>query len=478
MPAAATRRSRQAGAHRAPQDHRPRTPRPLAPRIAQGGVVVALAVALGVVLVNPATGEGATASSSTSLTGADTAAAQAAQAARSTREKVAQVADAVTARAVAVRADGADAQVSADQLAQLDALRTQVADLVSKVQAEDAAARTDRTGVASRGGSSAERSAAPAPATSGAPASPTPSAPTTADPTSTAAALSGPSPTSSPTASAGTPTAGATPAPTAATASSAATPDATPGPTASSSTASPAPSASPSASASGSASPSASPASVDTPDQVVAAIPQVLGTDDPDAAQLRDAVIALARSTAAVSAAADANRTAAKAAADAATQQAAAAAEAAAAQAAAAAQRAAWKTSLQGYPNGKIPASALCAPTFDSGALLRCDAAEALDSLDAAYVQAFGVHLTINDSYRSYAAQVACLSTRGWLCATPGTSHHGLGIAVDLGGGIEVPGSPQHDWMVKNAATFQYEHPAWAQPDGSKPEPWHWEYTG
>ncbi len=441
--------------------------------------MVALAVALGVVLVNPATGEGATASSATSLTGADTAAAQAAQAARSTREKVAQVADAVTAHAVAVRADGAQAQVPADQLAQLDALRTQVADLVTKVQAEDAAARTDRAGVASRGGSSSERSAAPAPAASGTAASPAPSGPATADPTSTSAALSEPSPTSSSTASAGTPTAGATPS----ASSGAATPAATPTPTASGSTAAPSSDATsaaptPSASPSASATLSDPSASVDTPDQVAAAIPQVLGTEDPDAAQLRDAVIALARSTAAVSAAADANRAAAKAAADAATQQAAAAAEAAAAQAAAAAQRAAWKTSLQGYPNGKIPASALCAPTFDSGALLRCDAAEALDSLDAAYVQAFGVHLTINDSYRSYAAQVACLSTRGWLCATPGTSHHGLGIAVDLGGGIEVPGSPQHDWMVKNAATFQFEHPAWAQPDGSKPEPWHWEYTG
>lgn len=443
--------------------------------------MVALAVALGVVLVNPATGEGSTASSSTSLTGADTAATQAAEAARSTREKVAQVADAVTARAVAVRADGAQAQVPADQLAQLDALRTQVAELVSKVQAEDAAARTDRAGVASRGGSSAERSAVPAPSASGAAASPAPSAATTADPTSTDAALSEPSPTSSPTASAGTPTAAATPAPTAATSSGAATPDATPTPTASSTAAAPAPSSGATSSASSpSASPSAaaSPASVDTPDQVAAAIPQVLGTDDPDAAQLRDAVIALARSTAAVSAAADANRTAAKAAADAATQQAAAAAEAAAAQAAAAAQRAAWKTSLQGYPNGQIPASALCAPTFDSGALLRCDAAEALDNLDAAYFQAFGVHLTINDSYRSYAAQVACLSTRGSLCAPPGTSHHGLGIAVDLGGGIEQTFSAQHAWMNKNAAAFGFVHPAWAQPDGSKPEPWHWEYTG
>ncbi|MGN8247184.1 M15 family metallopeptidase [Cellulomonas soli] len=161
------------------------------------------------------------------------------------------------------------------------------------------------------------------------------------------------------------------------------------------------------------------------------------------------------------------------------TQEAVAAQEAAAAAAAAeAAQRAAWKASLLGYANGRIPSSALCAPSFDAQALFRCDAAEALDRLDAAYLAEFGTHLTVSDSYRSYAGQVLCKRTKGSLCAAPGTSNHGTGVAVDLGGGIEGFGTAQFVWMSRNAAAYGWVHPAWAEAGGSKPEAWHWEYTG
>jgi LAS superfamily LD-carboxypeptidase LdcB len=135
------------------------------------------------------------------------------------------------------------------------------------------------------------------------------------------------------------------------------------------------------------------------------------------------------------------------------------------------------KVSLQGYANGHIPASALCTLSFDPSASLRCDAAHAIEALDAAYVQAFGTHLTVNDSYRSYTAQLICLRARGYLCAEPGTSHHGLGIAVDLGGGIQTYGSSAHDWLVKNGPQFGWTEPAWALPGGSRPEAWHWEYV-
>ncbi|AEI10856.1 M15 family metallopeptidase [Cellulomonas gilvus] len=142
-----------------------------------------------------------------------------------------------------------------------------------------------------------------------------------------------------------------------------------------------------------------------------------------------------------------------------------------------AAERAAWKASLLGYPNGQIPASALCAPSFDSSVLLRCDAAEDLDALDAAYAKVFGTHLQVSDSYRSYAQQVTCRATKGWLCASPGTSNHGTGIAVDLGGGAQTFGTAQYAWLSAHAGEYGWENPAWAQPSGSKPEPWHWEYT-
>lgn len=141
-----------------------------------------------------------------------------------------------------------------------------------------------------------------------------------------------------------------------------------------------------------------------------------------------------------------------------------------------AAQMAAWKKSLLGYPNGQIPASALCALSFDSSARLRCDAAQDLEKLDTAYRKAFGHDLTITDSYRSLAGQISCRATKGSLCATPGTSNHGTGIAVDFGGGIQTSGSAAYAWMVAHAATYDWHHPSWAT--STKFEPWHWEYTG
>jgi len=143
-----------------------------------------------------------------------------------------------------------------------------------------------------------------------------------------------------------------------------------------------------------------------------------------------------------------------------------------------AARRAAWRTSLQGYRNGRIPAAALCGVPFDSTVRLRCDAAEALGKLDAAYRAAFGTHLTVTDSYRSYAAQVACRQAKGRLCAVPGTSHHGAGIAVDLGGGVNSRGSAAHRWLQQYGARYGWAQPSWAKSGGNNPEPWHWEFTG
>ena len=142
------------------------------------------------------------------------------------------------------------------------------------------------------------------------------------------------------------------------------------------------------------------------------------------------------------------------------------------------AQRAAWKASLQGYANGKIPAEALCGLSFDARAQLRCDAAEALEALNAAYTAQFGTPISMTDSYRSYGAQVACRANKGSLCAAPGTSNHGWGLAVDLSGGIQGFGTAEHQWMRANAPAYQWVLPDWAQAGGSKPEPWHWEYVG
>lgn len=158
-------------------------------------------------------------------------------------------------------------------------------------------------------------------------------------------------------------------------------------------------------------------------------------------------------------------------------QEAAAAAEAARV-AAEAARKEAQRTSLEGYANGRIPSSALCELDFAAGQELRCDAAEALEQLNVAFTQAFGTALVITDSYRSYSQQVACRAQKGSLCATPGTSNHGGGVAVDLGGNAYTFGTDQHDWMLAHAEEYGWTLPAWARSTGSKPEPWHWEYIG
>lgn len=214
----------------------------------------------------------------------------------------------------------------------------------------------------------------------------------------------------------------------------------------------------------------------------VPTIPPTTGKEDATTSELREAVATVATLTTTVRQSADAKKAADAAAAQAAAQAQADAAAAAQAQAQAeadkAAQRAAWKQSLLGYANGRIPDSALCGVSFDASVRLRCDAAEQLEVLNTAYKAQFGTDLEVNDSYRSYAGQVQCKRTKGYLCATPGTSNHGSGIAVDLGGGIDSFGTAQHRWMDANAPGLEWVHPSWAERGGSKPEAWHWEYAG
>jgi LAS superfamily LD-carboxypeptidase LdcB len=128
------------------------------------------------------------------------------------------------------------------------------------------------------------------------------------------------------------------------------------------------------------------------------------------------------------------------------------------------------------YGNGQIPSSVLCDLSWAPDQLLRCDAAAELENLNSAFRAAFGRNLDVTDGYRSYAEQLAVAASKGGLAAVPGTSNHGWGQAVDLSGGIESFGTAEHAWMVANAGKYGWEHPAWAQAGGSKPEAWHWEY--
>lgn len=130
-----------------------------------------------------------------------------------------------------------------------------------------------------------------------------------------------------------------------------------------------------------------------------------------------------------------------------------------------------------GFSNGRIPLSALCPLYAAPGHYLRGDAADAFNRMSVAYAQQFGAPICITDSYRPYWLQVQLKQEKPRLAARPGTSNHGRGQAVDLCGGLEEFGTPQHDWMRANAPKFQWCDPYWARADGSKPEAWHWQYA-
>ncbi|MBB4937710.1 Skp family chaperone for outer membrane proteins [Streptosporangium album] len=125
------------------------------------------------------------------------------------------------------------------------------------------------------------------------------------------------------------------------------------------------------------------------------------------------------------------------------------------------------------FANGLIPKAYLC-PLQQRGRELRGDAALAFISLNEAYRRQFGVAMCVTDSYRSLAEQQSVYYRRPGFAAIPGRSNHGLGLAVDLCGGVERFRSSQFNWLETNGKKFGWFHPKWAYV--SPFEPWHWEY--
>lgn len=126
--------------------------------------------------------------------------------------------------------------------------------------------------------------------------------------------------------------------------------------------------------------------------------------------------------------------------------------------------------------NGFLPMAALCPLKTAPGQRLVAPAAEAFDKMSSAFQAAFGTSICVTDSYRDYQTQVRVFQTKPTLAATPGRSNHGWGRAVDLCGGVQNYGTPPYQWLKLHAVEYGYVHPNWAEPDGSRPEPWHWEY--
>jgi hypothetical protein len=128
-----------------------------------------------------------------------------------------------------------------------------------------------------------------------------------------------------------------------------------------------------------------------------------------------------------------------------------------------------------GASNGLIPASDLCT-LWDGRNMLRGDAAVALAELHDVFKVAFGRDLCITGTYRSLGDQRRVAALRGGLAATPGTSNHGWGLAVDLCTS-ESSNSKVLTWFFDNAPVYGWVNPPWAQRGGNGAyEPWHWEY--
>jgi hypothetical protein len=128
-------------------------------------------------------------------------------------------------------------------------------------------------------------------------------------------------------------------------------------------------------------------------------------------------------------------------------------------------------STFEGEVNGKLAADQLCLLP-DGKNYLRADAAQNFAQLNEQFKAKFGRDICVLQGYRSYADQVAIKASRGYMAASPGTSMHGMGVAVDLCSGDD-HGEPKA-WFDATAAAYGFDNPDWAK--FRKFEPWHWEY--
>ena len=122
---------------------------------------------------------------------------------------------------------------------------------------------------------------------------------------------------------------------------------------------------------------------------------------------------------------------------------------------------------LAAYGNGRVPSNALT-PIGHGSHRLWAPAANAFQRMEADAAAA-GVRIGVTDSYRSYDEQVDVarrkgLHSQGGLAATPGTSNHGWGVALDL----DLDAGAQQ-WMRSNGWKYGFVE------DVTR-EPWHWTY--
>lgn len=125
--------------------------------------------------------------------------------------------------------------------------------------------------------------------------------------------------------------------------------------------------------------------------------------------------------------------------------------------------------------NGAIADHSLC-ELWQPGEYLRPDAAMSVSALNEAFRASFGREMCLVASYRDLNTQYELKASRGHFAASPGTSMHGWGLAIDLCS-KETRDSDVMSWLWANAPSYGWQNPSWAQLGGSKYEPWHWEFV-
>lgn len=125
--------------------------------------------------------------------------------------------------------------------------------------------------------------------------------------------------------------------------------------------------------------------------------------------------------------------------------------------------------------NGRLSGAQLC-KLPQAGHSMQPQAAVAFTELNTQFEVRFGTPICITDSYRSLSSQYSVAASRGAFAARPGTSQHGLGLALDLCSST-YRDSAKWSWLKANAPVYGFDNPAWARRGGSGMyEPWHWEY--
>ncbi|OJV78712.1 MAG: hypothetical protein BGO37_12815 [Cellulomonas sp. 73-92] len=124
--------------------------------------------------------------------------------------------------------------------------------------------------------------------------------------------------------------------------------------------------------------------------------------------------------------------------------------------------------------NGHVPDESLC-DLWQKPYRDRADAVVTLTKLNDAHTAKFGEPMCLTSGYRTLEEQAALRRKEPGLAAPAGLSNHGWGLAVDFC--KETYTGIHGTWLRANAATYDWDNPAWARRGGSGPyEPWHWEY--